>query len=147
LLSPMLVIPALDVNIPIYGLELSNGTWDVSWLWDQAGWLEETAYPTTSGNSVITAHNITADGKNGPFARLKSLTEKDYVFVINSGFRYIYKVESTEYIEPNDVMSVFSHEEDSWLTLFTCDSYDEETGTYLLRVVVRAQLVEVQEIK
>jgi LPXTG-site transpeptidase (sortase) family protein len=142
--TPSLVIPSLDVNIPIYGVELRNGTWDVSWLWDQAGWLEGTAYPTSNGNSAITAHVVTADGEDGPFARLKFLTSDDYVFIVNSGYRYIYKVDSINYIKPDDV-SVLSPEENSWLTLITCDSYDEQTKEYLLRVVVRTKLVEIQE--
>lgn len=146
LITPTLVIPSLEINIPILGIELRNGTWDVSWLWDQAGWLEETAYPTRNGNSVLTAHVVTADGKNGPFAHLKTLTVDDYVFIYNSGFRYIYKVDSINYVKP-DNLSVFSHEDDSWLTLITCDSYDEEKGVYLLRVVVRTRLVEVQEME
>ena len=146
LINPVLVVPALDVNIPIFGIALSNGTWDVSWMGNQAGWLEGSAYPTRNGNSVLTAHVVTADGKDGPFAHLKTLTPDDYVFIIDSGYRYIYRVDSIKYVKPND-MSAFSHEEDSWLTLVTCDSYDEETGTYLLRVVVRAHLIEIQEIK
>jgi len=144
--TPTLSIPSLDVNIPIYGIDLSNGTWDVSWLWREAGWLEGTAYPTTKGNSVLTAHVVTADGKNGPFAHLKYLTSDDYVFIFNSGFQYVYRVDSINFVKPND-MSVFSHEDDFWLSLITCDSYDEKTKDYLLRVIVRAQLVEVQEIR
>jgi sortase (surface protein transpeptidase) len=35
------------------------------------------------------------------------------------------------------------HEDRSFLTLITCDSYDEKTGTYLRRVAVRAVLVDV----
>jgi LPXTG-site transpeptidase (sortase) family protein len=136
----------LDVNIPIFGVELRNGNWDVSWLWDQAGWLEGTTYPTSNGNSLLTAHVVTADGKNGPFANLKTLTVDDYVFIYNSRNRYIYKVNSINFVKPDD-MSVFSHKDDSWITLITCDSYDEEIGTYLLRVVVRTQLVEVQELE
>lgn len=128
------------------GVPKKDGTWDVSWLWDQAGWLEGTAFPTMNGNSILTAHVVTADGKNGPFARLKLLTSDDYVFIINSGFRYIYSVDSINFVKPNDI-SVFSHEDDSWLTLITCDSYDEKIREYLLRVVVRSQLVEIQEIK
>jgi LPXTG-site transpeptidase (sortase) family protein len=142
----MLEIPALDINIPIFEIPFSNDMWDVSWLWDQAGWLEGSAYPTMDGNSILTAHVVTADGKNGPFAHLKSLTSEDYVFIANSGFRYIYGVDSINLVKPNDI-SVFSHEEDTWLTLITCDSYDEKTREYLLRVVVRAQLVAIQEIK
>ena len=146
LIAPRLVIPSLDIDIPIFEIEYRNGTWDVSWLWDQAGWLEGTTYPTGEGNSVLTAHVVTADGRNGPFAYLKLLTVNDYVFLINANFRYIYKVEKISYVEPSD-LSVLSQDGDSWLTLITCDSYDEKTGEYLLRVIVRTNLVEVQEIK
>jgi len=139
-----LVIPSLNINIPIVGISLRDKTWDVSWLWDQAGWLEGTAYPTWKGNSVITAHVVTADGKDGPFAQLKVLGMGEYIFVNTSGYRHIYQVISKDSVKPDDT-SVFSHEDDSRLTLITCDSYDEATKTYLLRTVVRAKLVDVRQ--
>ena len=39
------------------------------------------------------------------------------------------------------------HEEKSYLTLVTCDRYDEKTGTYLRRVAVRAVLVDVRPVR
>jgi sortase (surface protein transpeptidase) len=36
------------------------------------------------------------------------------------------------------------HEELPWVTLVTCRGYDEATGTYKYRVLVRAELVEVK---
>jgi sortase (surface protein transpeptidase) len=35
------------------------------------------------------------------------------------------------------------HEEYSWLTLITCKTYNERTGEYLQRTVVRAVLIKV----
>jgi LPXTG-site transpeptidase (sortase) family protein len=125
---------------------LKNGDWDVSWLQDQAGWLNGTAYPTWSGNSVLTAHVVNKDGKPGVFAKLKSLKVGEYIFVYNSGYRYTYKVVSNEMLKPNDI-SAFRHEDKAYLTLVTCDTYDEKSGAYLLRVAVRAALVDVREIK
>jgi LPXTG-site transpeptidase (sortase) family protein len=136
-------IPVLKVNTPIVGVESKNGNWDVSWLQNQAGWLNGTAYPTWNGNSVITGHVANADGKPGLFAKLKYLGVGEYIFVYNAGYRYTYKVVSNEYIQPNDA-SVIRHEEKSYLTLVTCDTYDEKTGTYLRRVAVRAVLVDVR---
>jgi sortase (surface protein transpeptidase) len=49
-------------------------------------------------------------------------------------------------VQPDD-STVLKHEDKSYLTLITCDTYDEETGTYLRRVVVRAMLVDVREVK
>jgi len=136
-------IPVIKVDTSIAGVESKNGSWDVSWLRDQVGWLNGTAYPTWKGNSVLTAHVVNADGKPGVFHKLKSLGLGEYIFVYNSGYRYTYKVVSNAYVLPND-STVMKHEEKSYLTLITCDSYDEKTGTYLRRVAVRAVLVDVR---
>jgi sortase (surface protein transpeptidase) len=48
-------------------------------------------------------------------------------------------------VQPTD-SRVMKHEEKSYLTLITCDSYDERTGTYLRRVAVRAELVDVSPV-
>jgi LPXTG-site transpeptidase (sortase) family protein len=141
-----LEIPVLKVVTSIVGVQQKDSRWDVSWLWDQAGWLQGSAYPTFPGNSVLTAHVVTADGKPGPFYKLKYLHVGEYVYIYGSGYRYTYQVKSNELVLPNDA-SVFRHEEKSWLTLITCDEYDEATETYLRRVVVRAVLVDAREVK
>jgi LPXTG-site transpeptidase (sortase) family protein len=135
-------IPVLHLDVPIVGVALKNGTWDVSWLWNEVGWLQKTAYPTFPGNSVVTGHDVNSDGKPGPFARIKQLEAGDYVFVNLGGYRYTYKVVSVSRVNPDDI-SVLRHEDKSWLTLVTCDKYDAKTGTYLKRVVVRTVLIDV----
>jgi LPXTG-site transpeptidase (sortase) family protein len=123
-------------------VQSNKGHWDVSWLQDQIGWLNGTAYPTWKGNSVLTAHVANADGKPGVFANLKALGVGEYVFIYNAGYRYTYRVVSNELVEPTD-SRVMKHEDQSFLTLITCDSYDEKMGTYLRRVAVGAVLVDV----
>jgi LPXTG-site transpeptidase (sortase) family protein len=139
-------IPVLKVNTSIVGVASKNGNWDVSWLRDQVGWLNGTAYPTWKGNSLLTAHVVNADGKPGVFSKLKALGTGEFIYVYNSGYRYTYQVVSNAYVLPND-NTVVKHEEKSYLTLITCDTYDEKTGTYLRRVAVRAVLVDVRAIK
>ena len=112
----------------------------------QNGWLNGTAYPSWSGNSVLTGHVVSKYGVPGVFAKLKYLNVGEYIFVYNSGYRYSYKVVSNEIVKANDA-SVFRHEEKSYLTLITCNNYDEETGTYLNRVAVRAVLVDVRPVR
>lgn len=141
-----LTIPGIKVDSSIAGVKLKDGNWDVSWLVDQAGWLEGTAYPTWSGNSVLTAHVVNADGKPGLFSRLKFVKVGDYVFVYNGGYRYTYQVISNQSVQPDDIR-VLNHEEKPHLTLITCDRFDFETKTYLRRVVVRAVLVDVSAVK
>jgi LPXTG-site transpeptidase (sortase) family protein len=135
-----LEIPALGVKMPIVGVPVSNGTWDVSWLWDQAGWLQGTAFPASPGNSVLTGHVYRSDGKPGPFVSLRTLKWGDQVIVHSGGQRYVYEVRSVGRVLPTD-SSVFRHEERPWVTLVTCQDYNAGDNTYRYRIVVRAVLI------
>jgi LPXTG-site transpeptidase (sortase) family protein len=135
-------IPTLSVDIPIVGVPYKDHAWDINWLSDQAGWLQGTAYPTFSGDSVLTGHLVTADGKPGPFYNLRQLKVGESIIVDNGSFHYVYTVLTKRWVHPEDE-SILDHTETAWLTLVTCDSYDIETRTYLRRLVVRAKLVKV----
>jgi LPXTG-site transpeptidase (sortase) family protein len=139
-------IPVLKVDTSIVGVKLQNGNWDVSWLQNQIGWLNGTAYPTWSGNSVLTGHAVNADGKPGIFSKLKYLKAGEYVFIYDSGFKHIYKVVTNTSVQPNDI-SVLKHEDRAYITLITCDNYDKKSSTFLHRIAVRAVLVSIEAIK
>jgi LPXTG-site transpeptidase (sortase) family protein len=127
--------------MPVVGVPSRNGSWDVNWLANQAGWLEGSAFPGLSGNSILTGHVTSVYGSAGPFARLHELTPGDLLFVHEFGQLYIYKTASIAQVSPQDE-SVFKHEAKPWLTLITCSEFDEGSGTYKSRLVVRAVLVE-----
>ena len=138
-----LEIPDLGVKMPIVGVPMANNEWDVSWLGKSAGWLEETAYPTSAGNSVITGHVYLPNGKPGPFADLNQLSWNDK-FVIHIGDQeFIYRVRQVKLISPND-LSALEKKSSSWITLVTCQGYHEKTDSYLYRQVVRGELVEIR---
>jgi LPXTG-site transpeptidase (sortase) family protein len=139
-----LEIPRLDVELPIVGVpQVSNG-WDVSWLGNQVGWLNGTAFPTQSGNSVLSAHVYDAYGKPGPFVKLDSLQWGDQIIVHAFGQAYVYAVRELTLVTPEAVSSAIKHEEYPWLTLITCKDYDEASNSYRTRVVVRAVLVGIK---
>jgi LPXTG-site transpeptidase (sortase) family protein len=140
-----ITIPSQKLSIPIVGAVLENGGWNIDWLWYEAAWLQGTAYPTYSGNSVITAHVVTADGKPGPFARLKQLQIGDRVYIVSNGYRYIYVVRATKSVGPTDI-SILEHKDVPWLTLVTCDQYDKKTRQYLKRIVVSAELIQIEQV-
>jgi len=139
-------IPSIKMSAPIVGVDFKDGMWDASWLQDQAGWLEGTAYPTWSGNSVIGGHVVGADGKPGIFYRLKYVSSGAYIYVNNSGYIYTYKVVSNEHIQPHEI-GALDHSDDPVLTLITCDRYDVKTKSYQRWVMVRAVLVDVSPVK
>ena len=139
----VLEIPNLGVKIPIVGVPLKDGAWNVSWLGKQAGWLEGSAFPSWNGNSVLTSHVYLSNGKPGPFVSLNKLKYGDRIIVHAFGQKYIFEVRANTVVTPS-ATSVFKHEEKSWLTLVTCKEYDEKTNTYKKRVVIRAVLVKVE---
>ncbi len=136
-------IPVIGVNTSIVGVQIQDGGWNISWLQAQVGWLNGTAYPTRSGNSVLTAHVVNADGKPGVFSKLKYLGAGEFVYVYNSGYRYTYQVVSRQTIEPGNTTAL-EHLDKAYLTLITCDQYDVKSNSYLQRVAVRARLVDVR---
>lgn len=136
-----LEIPALGIKMPIEGVPLVNGDWDVSWLVQQAGWLEGTAFPSWKGNSVLTSHVTLADGTAGPFAKLETLAWGDQIIVRAYNTKYIFEVRQNHIVSPYN-MSIFKHEESPWLTLITCKDYNESTKAYANRVVIRAVLIK-----
>jgi LPXTG-site transpeptidase (sortase) family protein len=139
-----LEIPSLQVELPIVGVPLVDNLWDVSWLGDQAGWLNGTAFPTHAGNSVISAHVFDAAGDPGPFVHLDRLAWGDHVIVHAFGQEYIYSVRDSFLAAPGSVSSVIRHEQYPWLTLITCQDYDEVSNSYHYRMVVRAVQVEIK---
>lgn len=138
-----LLIPALGVELPIVGVLLNEGEWDVTWLSGQAGYLEGTAFPTWPGNTALAAHAIASSGLPGPFADLENLVYGEPVIILSGGNAYIYEVRENRLVRPDD-LSPLGHEEYDWLTLITCEAYDVLSGTYGYRRVVRAVLVAVE---
>jgi LPXTG-site transpeptidase (sortase) family protein len=139
-----LEIPSLKQSMTIVGVPKSGDGWDVRWLGERAGYLEGTAFPTWQGNTGLAGHSSLADGSPGPFANLGSLRWGDEVIIHAWGQRYIYAVRQNSLVAPGQ-LAALQHEDLDWVTLITCQGYDELNGKYLWRRVVRAVLVAVNE--
>jgi LPXTG-site transpeptidase (sortase) family protein len=137
-----LEIPALGVRMPIIGVPMSEAGWDLTWLGDQAGYLEGTAYPSWDGNTGITGHVYLPNGSPGPFVDLGRLYWGQQVIVHLDGFEYVYEVRSVRRVMPGD-LSVLGHSDTPVLTLITCQGYDPYGNAYRYRVAVRAVLVAI----
>ncbi|MCX7756405.1 MAG: sortase, partial [Anaerolineales bacterium] len=143
----ILEIPRLGVKVEIVGVPFTEQGWDVTWLYKQAGYLHGSAFPTTAGNSVITAHVWDALNRPGPFYGLKDLVYGDKIIVRAWGKVFTYEVQSNARISPRSIYQVMKRETLSWLTLVTCETFDADKGNYLYRRMVRAVLVSVSEEK
>jgi LPXTG-site transpeptidase (sortase) family protein len=141
-----LEVPRLGLTMPIVGVPIVGEDWDVSWLWNEAGWLEGTAFPSWQGNSVLTSHVTLSNGEEGPFAKLGELKYGDRIIVHAYGESFIYEVRQNRTVKPGNT-SVLQHEDKAWLTLLTCKTYNEAKDTYADRIAVRAVLIGSAEDK
>jgi LPXTG-site transpeptidase (sortase) family protein len=140
-----LEIPSQNIKTNIVGVPKSDNNWDVKWLGQDAGWLNDTAFPTWKGNSVLTGHVTDSNGLPGPFANLKNLEYGEQIIVHLYDQQYIYEVRNKRLVRPETTAFAFEHlESHSYLTLITCQSYDAATDSYSFRRIVRAMLVSVK---
>jgi LPXTG-site transpeptidase (sortase) family protein len=137
-----LEIPSLGVKARIVGVPATSGVWDLTWLGDQIGYLYGTSYPTWSGNTGLTGHVYTPNGKPGPFANLHTMTWGQQIIVLMDGQQYIFEVRYVRRVLPDD-LSVLGHAATPTLTLITCQGYDQAENDYHYRVAVRAVLVQI----
>ena len=138
-----LEIDKLDLRLPIVGIPLSESGWDVTWLSNQVGFLEGTAFPSWAGNTVLTSHVYLPNGSPGPFAYLGTLRWGDVITIHAFGYEYNYEVRRWRYVRPDD-LSVFGHEELDWVTLITCKGYDARLDTYRWRLAIQAVLMRIE---
>lgn len=138
-----LEIPTLDVDMPIIGIPNLADGWDLTWLSNQAGYLQGTTPPTAVGNTVLTGHVYLADGTPGPFINLSTLRWGQTVILHADGYRYIYEVRTNQLVSPTN-LTVFREDGYAWLTLITCKGYSSFSNSYLYRVAVRAVLLRVE---
>jgi LPXTG-site transpeptidase (sortase) family protein len=136
-------IPKLGLTTSLVGVPAINGEWNVSWLGNQAGYLTGTAFPTWSGNTVITGHVWNADNSPGIFLDLKELSYGDLIQIYAWGDVYTYQVQSNRLVSPYTTQAVLGHKEGDWVTLFTCEGYGQYWGDYGYRRVVQAFLLNI----
>jgi LPXTG-site transpeptidase (sortase) family protein len=137
-----LEIPILGINAQITGVPYGEEGWDTTWLWNQVGYLQGTAFPTWEGNTAITGHVYLPDATQGPFARLGLLRWGNQIVIRANGLRYTYEVRSNRVVFPDDT-SILGHTEEDWITLITCSYFNPDTNQYRYRIAVKAVLVSI----
>ena len=94
---------------------------------------------------MITAHNGSAFNQPGPFKNLQQLGYGDQIKIHAFGLTYIYEVRESKLVTGSNLKMAFEHEELDWVTLMTCEGYDQFNDCYVFRRLVRAILVDVVE--
>ncbi len=136
-----LQIPSLDLETKLVTVPLKDNSWQVEWLNDRAGLLEDTALPG-EGVSVIAAHNTLSDTDYGPFALLFTLEVNDTVMVSDeNGSLKLFRVYANELLAPDDTekLASIAARGTNTLVLITCEN-ESAMGGYLNRRAVFASL-------
>ena len=136
-----LEIPSLGIETAIVGVPLDDGAWDISWLGKNAGYLAGSAFPTWSGNTVLTGHVWDAFNQPGVFNDLKKLKYGDQILIHFGEQTYTYEVREKSLVFPGNVDAVMEHKDLDWVTLLTCEFYNPLSGNYIFRRAVQAVLV------
>ncbi len=108
-----LVIPALDLSLPIAPARIIDGVWQTS---DETiSHLEITARPQELGNMVMYGHNT-----QSLLGRLPGIKLNDEISIVNEeGLTLSYTVKKLSVVKPDDVKAVQPTESEK-LTLYTC---------------------------
>jgi sortase A len=140
-----LVIPDLQVDAKVVSKPRKDNTWDITGLRADVAWLEGTAHPASTGNTVLAGHIMVRNVGKGPFRYLDRLKEGAIVLLYTGKNRFVYQVSEQFVVKETDGEVTFSTSEPQ-LTLLTCSNWDDNVETYQRRRVVVAGLVKVEPL-
>lgn len=137
-----LLIPILRVNAQVVFVPFSEKTWDISDLGQDIAWLGSPTGKMNQNNMVLAGHVTLYDGRNGPLYSAVRLKPGDMAYVYSATKAYTYLLQSVSTVYPQDI-SILEDTASPQLTLITCTTWDEESSSYLRRLVFKFHLIKV----
>jgi sortase A len=135
-----LVIPAMELDVPVIVSPIVNQTWMVNDLGkDFVGHLEGTASPGDPSNVVLAGHVTIAPNVYGPFAGLGKLKAGDSIILYTANQSYTYIVDYRQLVERTDIHVAYPSDTGR-VTLITCSNWSDELGAYQQRLIVVGHL-------
>ena len=136
------LIPALGVDEKVVDIPVVEGAWDISRLGVNIGRLETTGQsPDDTLAMTFIAHVTVSAIENGPFADLWTLQPLTQVIYRWGGTDYVYAIQGTDEIKPEDVNRLYlAHP--GHLLLVTCTDWNYISETYDGRLLVDTVLIE-----
>ncbi|MEX0895530.1 MAG: sortase [Patescibacteria group bacterium] len=121
-----IIIPSLDLALPVETAEIAYNTWEVSETTASFG--KGSSLPGTIGNSVIFAH-----ARPHLFGELDQISQGDLIHVFTDYDWFVYEVTELLIVTPENT-EVIKKREATELTLFTCTGINDSH-----RFVVKAK--------
>jgi sortase A len=104
-----------------------------------------TSWPGLGGNTALAGHVTVAGLGDGPFRHLDELPTGELVLLYTEKNIYTYHVRESRVTDDGD-MSVTLPTDNPQITLITCVDWDQDSHTYLHRLIVIADLVDTEPI-
>lgn len=132
-----ILIPAIDVNLPVYETGVVRGVWQISP--DGVSHLAASSVPGRNGNIIMYGHN-----SRTRLGRLAEVSVGDRVVVTtDEGNDRLYLVEKVTVVRPED-LTVVENTPTETLTLYTCTGFADSKR---LVVIARPFGIPVADVK
>lgn len=141
-----IVIPALLLDTEVKYVPYDDFTWLITGLRQEVAWMGNTSWPGMGSNTSLAGHVTVAGMGDGPFRHLDELPSGELVLLYTEKNIYTYQVRESRVTDDGD-MSVTYPTDNPQISLITCVDWDQETNTYLNRLVVFADLVRTEPIR
>jgi LPXTG-site transpeptidase (sortase) family protein len=117
LLDPsIIIIPSVDIQLPVVFSEIRNSKWEVT---DKGvSYLKSSVIPGEVGNSIMYGHNWT--NLLGSLTKIKTGDTIEIVYVDNSKKEFVVKL--IQEVEPDNI-SILNNTDDKRLTIYTCSGF------------------------
>ncbi len=136
-----LLIPLLGISEKIVSVPMVDGAWDVSRLGQHMGWLPTTGERPGDDLAMVFIGHVTLSAmERGPLADLWTLPAMTEIVYRSNGSDYVYAIDNTVEIGPNEVGKLYVKKSDHIL-LVTCTAWNYVTETYDKRLVADAVLI------
>jgi LPXTG-site transpeptidase (sortase) family protein len=136
-----IVIPVLNLDTVVKYVPFDGVTWAITGLREEVAWMGGTSWPGLGSNTALAGHVTVAGMGDGPFRHLDELPVGELVLLYTEENIYTYQVIDSRITDDGD-MSVIEPTDNSQVSLITCVDWDEQSHTYLNRLIVIADLIE-----
>jgi LPXTG-site transpeptidase (sortase) family protein len=140
-----IVIPALMLDTEVKYVPYDGITWMITGLRQEVAWMGNTSWPGMGGNTGLAGHVTVAGMGDGPFRHLDQLPNGELVLLYTEQNIYTYQVRESKVTDEGD-MSVISQTDNPQISLITCVDWDQDSRTYINRLVVIADLVRTEPL-
>jgi sortase A len=146
-LSPVvrIAIPGILLDTEVKYVPYDGFSWLITGLREEVAWMGNTSWPGLGSNTTLAGHVTVAGLGDGPFRHLEELQAGELVILYTERNMYTYNVRESRVTDDGD-MSVTLATTNPQISLITCVNWDQETKTFMNRLVVLADLVRTEPI-